>query len=67
VTGTLAIALRGEVLRHVAWLEAELARERVAIDAERAQLAVLAIARDTAQSDEREIVTALEALAADLP
>jgi hypothetical protein len=67
VTGTLAIGLRGEVLRHVAWLEAELDRERVAIDAERAQLAVLAIARDTAQSDERELVTALEALAADLP
>lgn len=67
VTGTLAIALRGEVERHAAWLEAELDRERVAIDAERAQLAVLAIARDTAQSDEREVVAALDALAADLP
>jgi hypothetical protein len=67
VTGTIAIALRGEAERHAAWLEAELARERIAIDAERAQLAALAIARDTARSDERELVTALEALAADLP
>ena len=62
-----AIVLRGEVERHAAWLEAELARERIAIDAERAQLAVLAIARDTARSDERELVTALDALTAELP
>jgi hypothetical protein len=67
VTGALAIALRGEVERHAAWLEAELARERIAIDAERAQLAVLAIARDTARSDERELITALDALTAELP
>ncbi|HEX3757262.1 MAG TPA: hypothetical protein VHW23_01090 [Kofleriaceae bacterium] len=67
VTGALAIALRGEVERHVAWLDAELARVRIATDAERAQLAVLAIARDTARSDERELVTALDALAAELP
>ena len=67
VTGALAIALRGEALRHAAWLDAELARARIAIDAERAQLAVLAIARDTARSDERELVTALDALAAELP
>lgn len=67
VTGALAIALRGEVERHVAWLDAELARARIAIDAERAQLAVLAIARDTARSDERELVTAIDALTAGLP
>jgi len=67
VTGALAIALRGEVERHAAWLEAELARERIAIDAARAQLAVLAIARDTARSDERELVTAVDALTAELP
>ena len=38
VTGTLAIALRGEVERHAAWLEAELARgaERVGGGAGRA-------------------------------
>lgn len=67
VTGTIAIALRGEIERHAAWLDAELARERIAIDAERAQLAGLATARDTARSDERELVTALEAAAAELP
>ncbi|TMQ04096.1 MAG: hypothetical protein E6J91_44665 [Deltaproteobacteria bacterium] len=67
VTGALAVALRGEVERHVAWLEAELARERVAIDAERAQLAGFAAARDAARRDERELVTALAALAAELP
>jgi hypothetical protein len=67
VTGPIAIALRGEVERHAAWLDAELARERVAIDAERAQLAALAITRDDARSDERELVTALDALAAELP
>lgn len=67
VTGALAIALRGEVERHAVWLEAEQARARIAIDAERAQLAVLAIARDTARSDERELVTALDALTAELP
>jgi hypothetical protein len=64
VTGALAVALRGEVERHAAWLEAELARERIAIDAERA---VLANSRDTARSDERELVTALVALTAELP
>lgn len=67
VTGTLAIALRGEVERHVAWVEAELARQRVEIEAERAQLAVLARVRDTARGDERELVTALAALTAELP
>ena len=67
VTGALAVALRGEVERHVAWLEAELAHERVAIDAERAQLAGFAAARDAARRDERELVTALAALAAELP
>jgi len=67
VTGALAIALRGELERHATWLDAELARERVAIDAERAQLAVLALIRDTARSDERELVSALDALAAELP
>jgi hypothetical protein len=67
VTGALAIALRGVVERHAVWLEAEQARARIAIDAERAQLAVLAIARDTARSDERELVTALDALTAELP
>ena len=67
VAGTLAIALRGEIERHAAWLDAELARERIAIEAERAQLAALAIARDTARSDERELATALDALAAELP
>jgi hypothetical protein len=67
VTGALAVALRGEVERHAAWVEAELARARIAIDAERAQLAVLAIARDTARSDERELVTAIDALTAELP
>jgi hypothetical protein len=67
VTGTIAIALRGELQRHAAWLDAELARERIAIDAERTRLAALAIARDTARSDERELVTALEAAAAALP
>jgi hypothetical protein len=67
VTGALGIALRSEIERHAAWLEAELARERIAIDAERAQLAVLALARDAARSDERELVTALAALAAELP
>lgn len=67
VTGTIAIALRSEVERHGLWLEAELARERAAIDDERAQLAVLAIARDTAGTDERELASALAALAAELP
>ena len=45
----------------------ELSRAGIAIDAERAQLAVLAIARDTARSDERELVTAIDALTAELP
>ncbi|HEY0482457.1 MAG TPA: hypothetical protein VGD37_33280 [Kofleriaceae bacterium] len=67
VTGPIAIALRGEVERHAAWLEAELARERVAIDAERTELASFAILRDDARSDERKLVTALDALAAELP
>ncbi|HMG52261.1 MAG TPA: hypothetical protein VK601_02240, partial [Kofleriaceae bacterium] len=67
VTGALAIALRGELERHAVWLDAELARERVAIDAERAQLAVLALIRDTARSDERELVSSLAALTAELP
>lgn len=67
VTGALAIALRGEVERHAAWLDGELARARIAIDAERAQLALLAIARDTARSDERELAAALAAIAAELP
>ena len=67
VTGALAVALRGEVERHAVWLDAELARERIAIDAERAQLAVLSIARDTARADERELVTALDALTGELP
>jgi len=67
VTGVLGIALRGEVERHASWLEAELARERVAIDTERAQLAVLALARDTARADERELVAALDAVTAELP
>lgn len=67
VTGTIAIALRGEALRHAAWLDAELARERVAITAERARLAALAATRDTARADERALVTALDALTAELP
>ncbi|HET7504860.1 MAG TPA: hypothetical protein VFK02_27745 [Kofleriaceae bacterium] len=67
VTGTVAIALRAEVARHVAWLDAELARERAVIEAERAQLAVLAQARDTARTDARELSLALDALAAELP
>ncbi|HEU4731395.1 MAG TPA: hypothetical protein VFT22_26055, partial [Kofleriaceae bacterium] len=67
VTGTVAIALRAEVARHVAWLEAELARERAEIDAERDELARLAQARDAARTDARELTVALEALAAELP
>ncbi len=67
ITATLAIALRAEVKRHGLWLAAELERERLAIDGERAQLAVLAIARDTAASDERELGAALRKLAAELP
>jgi len=67
ITGTVGMALRAELVRHDTWLEAELARERAAIDAERARLAVLAIARDTARADERELVAALDALAAELP
>ena len=67
VTGAVAIALHAEAVRHGTWLEAELARERVAIDAERAQITVLAIARDTTHADERELVAALDALAAELP
>jgi hypothetical protein len=67
VTGTLAIALRAEVERHVAWLEARLARERLAIDAERAQVTVLALIRDTATSDRRELLVALDRLLAALP
>jgi hypothetical protein len=67
VTGTIAIALRAEVERHARWLEAELARERAAIDAERARLGVLAIARDTAGADERALRSALDALASELP
>lgn len=67
VTGTLAIALRAEVERHAAWLEAELARERTAIDAERAQLTVLAGIRDAARTDHRQLTAALDTLAAELP
>jgi hypothetical protein len=67
VTGAVAIALRAEVVRYGTWLEAELARERVAIDAERVQITALAIARDTASAAERELGAALEALAAELP
>jgi hypothetical protein len=67
VTGVLGIALRGEVERHAAWLDAELARERIAIDAERAQLAVLAIARETATADERALIAALDEVTAQLP
>jgi len=63
----VAIALHAEVVRHGTWLEAELARERVAIDAERARLAGLAIVRDTATADQRELVAALDALTAELP
>jgi hypothetical protein len=67
ITGAVAIALRAEVVRHSTWLEAELARERAAIDAERAQLAVLVAARDAAGADEHALIAALEALAAELP
>jgi hypothetical protein len=64
ITATVAVALRAEVERHGAWLEIELAREHAAIDVERARLAVLAITRDTARTDERELVAALGALGA---
>src|SRR5262249_16777459 len=67
VTGVLGIALRGEVERHASWLDAELARERIAIDAERAQLAVFALARDAARTDERALITALDEVTAQLP
>jgi hypothetical protein len=67
ITGTIAVALRAEVERHAVWLEGELMREQRAIDAERAQLTVLAIARDTAAADLRELVSALDAIAAELP
>ena len=67
VTGAVAIALQAEVVRHGTWLEAELARERAAIDAERARLAGLAIVRDAASADKGKLVAALDALAAELP
>jgi hypothetical protein len=67
VTGVLGIALRGEVERHASWLDAELARQRIAIDAERAQIAALSLARDTARADERELSAALDAITAELP
>src|SRR5262249_30820060 len=67
VTGTIAVALRAGVERHGAWLEAELARERAAIEAERAQLAALTAIRDTAIVDERQLTSAVAALASELP
>lgn len=67
VTGAVAVALRADVERHGVWLEAELARERIEIDAERAQLTVLAIVRDTARADERQIAAAVAALSSELP
>jgi hypothetical protein len=67
ITGTVASALRADVVRHSTWLEAELARERAAIDVERAPFAVLAMARDAANADERELVAVLDAFTAQLP
>jgi hypothetical protein len=67
VTGTVAVALRADVERHGVWLEGELARERVEVDAERAQLSVLAIVRDTARADERQIASAIASLSSELP
>jgi hypothetical protein len=67
VTGTLAIALRAEVERHTAWLDGELAREQLAIDAERAQITALALVRDRATRDRRELLVALDRLVTELP
>jgi len=67
VTGALAIALRAELERHETWVEAQLTRERVAIEAERAELTRIARIREAALADEREISSALDMLAAELP
>jgi hypothetical protein len=67
VTGAVAVALRADVERHGVWLEGELARERVEVDAERAHLSVLAIVRDTARADERQIASAIVSLSSELP
>jgi len=67
VTGAVAVALRADVERHGVWLEGELARERVAIDAERAELAVLGIVRDAARADERQLSSAIASLSSELP
>jgi hypothetical protein len=67
VTGTVAVALRADVERHGVWLEGELARERIEIDAERAQLTLLALTSDTARADERQITAAIASLSSELP
>lgn len=67
LSAPLAIALRADVERHSSWLEAELARERIAIDAERAELTLFSLARDTANADARELSAALDELAEALP
>ncbi|HEY0992787.1 MAG TPA: hypothetical protein VGD80_37290, partial [Kofleriaceae bacterium] len=67
VTGAVGVALRAEVDRHGVWLEGELARERIAIDAERAELAVLGIVRDAARADERQLSSAIASLSSELP
>ncbi|MGH2898563.1 MAG: hypothetical protein ACRDMZ_07800, partial [Solirubrobacteraceae bacterium] len=67
VTGTVAVALRADVERHGMWLEGELARERIDIDAERAQLTLLALTSDAARADERQLTAAIASLSSELP
>ncbi|HEV7558919.1 MAG TPA: hypothetical protein VGO00_25780, partial [Kofleriaceae bacterium] len=67
ITAAIAIALHGDVERHTAWLEAELAREQTAVDTERAALAGIITVHDGAIADERELAAAVEALERKLP
>ena len=67
MTAAIAIALHGDAERHLAWLEAELAREQTAVETERAALAGIATAHDAAAADERELVDAVEVLERELP
>jgi len=67
MTAAIAIALHGDAERHVAWLDAELAREQTAVDTERAALSGIAIAHDAATADERELGDTLAALERALP
>ena len=67
VTATIGAALRTDLEGHVAWIEAELVREHVAIDTECARLAPLVSVRDGTIIDEQALGAAVTALERALP